>query len=436
MNIIKKDLEKSQVEIKVELSPEEFQPYIEKGVKTLSEQVKIEGFRPGKVPYNVLKQKVGEISILEEAAHIVVRKNIDKIFIDELKGRQPVGQPQIEITKLAPNNPLEYKMIITLLPIVTLGDYKDLKIEVEEVVISDEDINKTLDQIREMRVKETEFKEGAKIGDKVIINLHLSLDKVPVEDGHAHDLSIILGKGYLVPGFDEKIIGIKAGDKREFKLDYPKNHHQSNLAGKLVEIAVDAKQVFHRELPELNDDLAKEMQFKDLLELKEAIKSNIMVDRDRQAGVKAELEMLEKIVGKSKFGDITDTLIQSESENMMAELERNIISQGGKFEDYLKHLKKTKEELFLELSPNAVKRIKTSLVIREVGVKEKINVETKEIDEKLIIIKESQERNEEEIKNLESPEYRRYVENMIFNDKVLGQLKKWNYVDTRSKPKS
>lgn len=436
MNIIKKDLEKSQVEIKVELSNEEFSPFIEKGAKHLSEQVKIEGFRPGKVPYEVLKQKVGEISILEEAAHIAIRKNIDKIFEEQLKGRQPVGQPQIEITKLAPNNPLEYKMIISLLPIVTLGEYKDLKIKKEQAAVNDEDINKTLEEIREMRAKEVETNEGAKTGDKVIINLHLSLDKVPVEDGHAHDMSLIVGKEYLVPGFDEKIIGIKKEEKREFKLNYPKNYHLNTLAGKLVEVSVDAKKVFKRELPELNDDLAKSMQFKDLAELKEVIRNNILADRERQAEVKAEIKMLEAIADKAKFGDIAETLLESESDNMLAELERNIVGQGGNFEDYLKHLKKTKAELRLDMLPNAVKRIKTALVIREVGIKEKVNISREEIDKKLEEVKQSQAANPEALKSIESPEYRRYLENMMFNDKVVAQLKSWNYADSSQQSKS
>lgn len=436
MKITKKDLEKSQVEISVELEVEEFKPFIEKGAKNLSEHVKIEGFRPGKVPYDVLKQKVGEISILEEAAHIAIRKNIDKIFQDELTGRQPVGQPQIEITKLAPGNPLEYKMIIALLPTIVLGTYKDLKIEKEKAAVDDKDVDKTLEEIREMRAKEVITKEGAKEGDKVLINLHLSLDKVPVEDGHAHDLSVIIGKEYLVPGFDDKIKGIKKGEKREFDLEYPKNHHQSNLAGKLVGVSVDAKEVYSRELPEINDDLAKLMQFKDLNELKEAIRSNILIDRQRQADIKAEIKVLEGIVDKSKFGDIPESLLETEANNMMAELERNVVNQGGQFEDYLKHLKKSKEELKLEMLPNAVKRIKTALVIREVGLSEKINVSREELDAKLEEIKKSQAGNAEAMKSLESPEYRRYLENMMFNDKVVAQLKSWNYADSSQQSKS
>ncbi|MBN2884998.1 trigger factor [Patescibacteria group bacterium] len=436
MKITKKDLEKSQVELTVELEFDEFKPYIEEGAKHVSEHVKIEGFRAGKVPYDILKQKVGEISILEESAHIAIRKTIDDILKKELPDRQPVGQPKVEISKLAPENPLEYKVTISLLPTITLGDYKDLKIKQEKPAVNDEDVEKTLNEILEMRVKETVSAEGAKKGDKIVLNIHLSLDKVQIEEGHAHDVNVILGKEYMVPGFDEKVEGMKTGEKREFKLAYPKNHHQAQLAGKMVEFSVTATNVFKRELPELNDELAKEMQFKDLVDLKDAIRKNILADRDRQADVKSELKMLEAIADKAKFGDIPETLLESESDNMMAELERNVTAQGGNFEDYLKHLKKTKPELRMEMLPNAIKRIKTALIIREVGLKEKMEVKLEEITKKLDELKKSYTDKPEVLKQIETPEYKRYIENMMFNDNVVAQLKKWNYVDSGQQSKS
>ena len=239
-----------------------------------------------------------------------------------------------------------------------------------------------------------------------------------------------------MPGFDEKIIGVKKGEKREFQLEYPKNHHQVNLAGKLVDVSVDVKEVFNRVLPEINDELAVSMQFKDLKDLKEAIEKNILLDRQRQADVKAEIKMLDTIAEKSKFGDIPETLLEAETDNMMAELERNITSQGGNFDDYLKHLNKNKAQMRLELSPNAVKRIKTALIIREVGVVEKINVSKEELDERLAMFKTTQAGNNEALKQIESPEYRRYLENTMFNDKVVSQLKSWNYVDSSQQSKS
>lgn len=430
MQVIKKDLEKSQVELAIILEFDEFKPYIEKGAQHVSEHVKIEGFRPGKVPYEILKQKVGEISILEEAAHIAIRKTIDDVFAKELAGRQPVGQPSVEITKLAPENPLEYKVVISLLPTVALGKYKDLKIEREKPEVNEEDLNKTIKEILEMRAKESLSAEPAKLGDKLILNVSLSLDKVPVEGGQAQDVTVILGKEYMVPGFDDKVLGVKQGEKREFKLLYPETHHQANLAGKMVEFAVTATSVYQRELPALDDDLAKLMHFKDLDDLKDAIRKNILADRERQADIKAELKMLEAIAADAKFGDIPESLLESESDSMLAELQRNITNQGGNFDDYLKHLKKTSAELRLELLPNAVKRIKTALIIREVGIIEKVEVKKADLEDRLEGLKKMYGQEAEAAKQLNSPEYRRHLENMMFNDQVVAQLKSWNYADS------
>src|SRR3989338_5315839 len=128
MNITKKDLGKSQIEITVELTAEEFKPYVLRGAKKVSQEVKIQGFRPGKAPYEILKNKIGEMTILEEAAHLAIDKTVDKVIKENVVG-QFVGQPQVNVTKLAPGNPMEYKMILTLLPEVKLGAYKDLKIK-------------------------------------------------------------------------------------------------------------------------------------------------------------------------------------------------------------------------------------------------------------------------------------------------------------------
>lgn len=436
MQSTKKDLGKSQAELNVSLEFKEFQPYIEEGAKHVSEHVKIEGFRPGKVPYEILKQKVGEISILEEAAHIAIRKTIDDVFVKELAGCQPIGQPKIEIIKLAPENPLEYKVIVSLLPTVALGEYKGLNIVKEKPEVSAEDIDKTIKEILEMRAKESLSSEPAKEGDKLVLNVSLSLDKVPVEGGQAQDVTVVLGKEYMVPGFDAQMKGIKQGEKREFKLLYPETHHQANLAGKMVEFAVTATSVYSRELPALDDELAKEMHFKNIEDLKSAIEKNILADRERQADIKAELKMLETIADKAKFEDIPEDLLEREADNMMAELERNVVSQGGNFDDYLGHLKKNKAELRLELLPNAVKRIKTALIIREVGIIEKVEVSKKAIEEKLEALKKMYSQNPEAMEQLGSHEYFHHLENMMFNDQVVAQLKSWNYADSGKQSQS
>jgi len=428
MKIEKKDLEKSQLEITVEISTEEFKSYIEKGAKKVSEQVKIEGFRPGKAPLEVLKQKVGEMSILEEAAQIAIRKTVDKIVDEETKGRQPVGQPNVTITKLAPENPLEYKITLALLPEITLGAYKNLDIKPEEAKIEDKELERALSDLREMRASEKIVDRQIKDDDKVIVDIHMSLDKVPVEDGHHHDLSILMGKDYLVTGFDKNILGLKKGEEKEFSLAYPSDHHQKNLAGKNVEFSVKIKEIYERIVPEANDEFAKAFHLKDLTELKTNLKESLLQEKKRNVELKNESELISKISDKTKFGEFPDVIIESEAKNLMLELEQSVIRQGGKFEDYLNHLKKTKEQLMLEMMPNAIKRVKSALLIREIAVKENIFPTEEEINNKIKELEVQYTDNEKILKMLKEPGYAAYLKNILTNEKVIAKLKEWNYV--------
>lgn len=433
MQVTKKELEKSQIELTVEMTVEEFAPYIEKGAHKLAEKVKIEGFRPGKAPLEVLKQKVGEMTILEEAANVIIRKTIDDIIEKNTMERMAVGQPKVEITKLAPGNPFEYKVIVSIMPTVTLGKYKDLKIKPEEPKVLDIDIEKTLKELQEMRVKEVITEEAAGNSDKLLVDIDMFLDKVPVEGGQTKDLAVILGKNYFVAGFDKELLGAKAGEERDFSLLFPEDHHQKNLAGKMVEFKVKINSVYKRELPEINDEFAVGFRFKDLADLKKTLNDNIMADRTEKASTKAELEMLDKIVSDTKFGELPEAMVESETHYMMHEIEDNLEKQGGKMEDYLQSLGKTKNEFVLELLPNAVKRVKTALVMKEVGTVEKIEVSEAEIDKKIEDLLKDHKDNKDLEKMAKENSYRRYVGNVMQNEKVINKLKEWNYAGTGNK---
>lgn len=436
MQVSKKDLEKSQVELLVEMTPEEFAPYIEKGAQKVSEKVKIEGFRPGKAPLEILKQKVGEMTILEEAAHVAVAKTIDDVIEKNTMERMAVGQPKVEITKLAPANPFEYKVIISIMPTVALGKYKNLKIKPTEAKVTDEDITKTLKELQEMRVKEVISEDSVSEGDKVLVDIEMFMDKVPVEGGQTKDLAVIIGKNYFVGGFDKELLGAKTGEERGFSLPFPADHHQKNLAGKMVDFKVKIGATYKRELPDLNDEFAVGFRFKDLSDLKKTVQENIMADRKAQAENKSELELLDKVVSDTKFGDLPESMVESETHHMLHELEDNLARQGGKMEDYLQHLGKTKNELVLDLLPNAVKRVKTALIMKEVAIVEKIEASEEAIDKKLAELKIEHKDNKELDKMAKDKAYRRYLGNVLQNERVLLKLKEWNYADSGDQQKS
>ncbi len=433
MKIEKKDLEKSQIEISVEIPVAEFEPYIEKGAVVLSEKIKIEGFRPGKAPLEILRQKVGEMSILEEAAHIAIKKTADGAIEEQVAKRQPVGQPMVNITKLAPGNSFEYKIIVSLLPEIELGAYRDLNIKIAEVKIDKKELDKAKEDLRQARAKEVASKKPAQDGDRVVVDLELFLSKVPVEDGQHKDLELIIGKNYFIPGFDKEIIGLKNEDTKEFSLDYPKEHHQRNLAGKKVDFKVKVKSVHERILPELNDEFAKTFQVKDMSELEKALEGNLLMEKKRKQELRDEGEMINKIVEKTKFGDFPQVLIDNESDNLLAELEESVKRQGGNFEDYLKHIKKSKDELALEMLPNAIKRVKAALIIREIALKEKIEPTTAEIDAKIDLLKKQYQQDAKVMEMLAEPGYRSYLKNILNNEKVIDKLKEWNYASSGNK---
>jgi len=436
MQVNKKDLEKSQIELTVELSPEEFNPFIEKGAQKVSEEVKIEGFRKGKVPLDILKQKIGEMTILEEAANIAVHKTIDEIIEKNTMERQAVGQPQVNITKLAPGNPFEYKVVVSLLPTISIGKYKDLGLKAEEAKVDDKEVEKSLHDLQEMRAQEIIVEREAKEGDKITVHVKMFLDKVPLEDGDHKDLAVIIGKNYFVPGFDKKMIGTKQGEERKFELAYPDNHHQKNIAGKMVEFEVRTEGVYERQLPELNDEFAGFFRLKNMEELKTNLKESLLHEKKHNVDMRNESELIGKIVDDTKFGDLPEAIITSESRNMMMELEQSVVRQGGKFEDYLNHMKKTKDELILELLPNAVKRVKSALVIRELAVIEKIFPTEKEIHAKIDELKIQYASNKDVLKMIEEPGYHSYLSNILTNEKVIAKLKEWNYAPTSDKQKS
>lgn len=435
MNVTRKDLEKGQVELSVELSIEEMAPLMEKGAESLSKEIKIEGFRPGKAPLSVLKQKIGELAIMEEAVKISLNKNIYKIIDENIKDREVVGQPEVEITKLAPNNPVEYKIKVSILPEVKIGKYKDLNLKQEKLVVKEEEVNKIINDLLEMRAKETISDKNIEKGDKVIASVNLFIDNVPVEDGQNPEVTILTGKNYFVDGFDKNIVGLKKGDKKEFSLVYPEKHYNKNLAGKLVDFKVEIKEVYQRELPELNDDLAKIFQFKNVAALKENIQKTVEIQKQREDDQKMEIKLLEKIVEDSKFGDIPESLVKNEASLMMKEMESSIASQGGSFNDYLQSINKSQDQLMLEILPNATKRVKSALILKEIAKEEKMSISEAELSKEIESTKKRYEKSPEAIKNIESPHYKAYLENSLLNQKTIDSLKKWNILKDDSSNK-
>jgi len=425
MKVEKKELPKSQIELSVAVEVAELQPYLEQAANDLSQDMPIEGFRPGKAPYEVMKNKVGELPVMETAARLLVNKKMDQLITENIQG-QVVGTPQVNITRLAPGNALGFKVVLALLPEVTLGNYKDLGISLETVKVADSEIEKMIDHLRQHQAKEVTVDRPIQANDKAVVDIKMFLDKVPVEGGQSQDTAVILGHDYIIPGFDQQLLGAKKGETKDFDLVYPTEHHQSNLAGKKVAFTVIIKDVFERELPEVNDEWAKNLGLQSLAEMKDNIKKSIEQEKQTKADQKAELAMLEKIIANTTFSDIPDSLMDNEINLMFQEMEYHLSVQGAALNDYLQSINKTKEDLAKEFQPEALKRLRSALVIRTIAEQEKFTATDEEIQKEIDHLLSHYPDNQEIQTRIKSAAYRHHLQSQIAHQKALAQLRLWN----------
>ncbi len=420
-----KTLDKSQIEIKIELTAEEIQPQLEKAAMKLSEETKIEGFRPGKAPYDIVRSKLGDGAILEQA--------IDNIVLDAyyavLKDKEilTIGQPKIDIEKAAVGNEFKFKAVVAVLPKVTLGDYKSIKLARKSIEVKNEQVEQVIADIQKMRATETAVEREAKEGDKLEIDFKVYLDKVPIEHGDQKKYPIVIGEKKFIPGFEDQLVGMKKGETKEFDLKFPEEYFQKKLAGKLCRFKVTCNEIFEVKLPEMNDEFAKNIsqeQFKTLGEMKESIKKNIEQEEKNKQEQRLEIEMLDKIVEMSQFEPLPDILLEAEVKKMVSELEASISQQGFKYEDYLKSIRKTPEELATEMKPQAEKRVKTAIVCREIFQSEKMTVTDDEVEKEISQMLKAYPNNPEVKKQLQAETYREYLKHMLGNRKVIEFLKK------------
>lgn len=422
MNVKKESLEKSQTKLTITLTADEFLPYVEKASRRIAEQIEIAGFRKGQAPMEMIRQKVGEMALHQEAAQIAVEKTLPEAI--EKENLHTVGQPAIGIEKLAPGNDFVYTATVPLMPEVKLGDLNKVKVKPEEVKVDDAEVEKVIQNVLRLRAKEQLVDRAAKMGDKVEVDFDVYLDSVPVDGGTGKKYPLVLGEKTMIPGFEEQVVGLKAGETKEFKLAFPKDYHQKMLAGKETEFKVKVHSVFEIVPPELNDEFARTLgDFKTVAEMKAAVQKNLREEKEAQADGKFERDVLETLISVSTFGDIPDVMLTQETQVMMGELEQNIARQGLDFAEYLKHLKKDRKQLMLDLTPDAVKRIKSALVIRELAKKENVAATEEEIKAELDQLRHAYQGNSNVLRQIESASYREYIGNVVRNRKTIHWLK-------------
>lgn len=411
-----KNLPDSQKEIWVLLEFDELKPYFEKVAQ--EKEIQIKGFRKGKIPKNLMDLFLDQ-DLLEETA----KKTIQEIYLKIIKENdlEVLGMPKVQIIKLAPSSPFEFKIKIDVLPKIDLPDYKKIASQVKrrKVSVRDEEIEQTIKWIQKSRAKKYPKDENSQIGDYV----EFSWSSSQIEDGKEYKEGIILGESYLLPEFEREIIGTRAGQKKEFEVNFPQNYFNQALAGKRVKITAFIHKVERIELPEINDEWAKSLgRFKNLEELRESIKEGIWQEKEQIESQRIQDEILRKISQQTLF-EIPKILFDMELQRTLEEIKENIPQLLGiSFDEYLKRLNQNEEEFKKSISDEVKEKVKKFLILREIKKREGIQATEEEIKNeadrflaRFSSVKEAQE-------TIDPESLREYIKERIENQKTLQWL--------------
>ena len=421
MKQILKQLPKSQVELEITVVPADYIKEMEAAAGRLSQRAAIHGFRPGKAPYDIVKQSLGEIKILEEALQSIVEKNYHLAVTAEKI--ETIGMPEITIEKMAPGNDFVFKAVAALLPSVKLADFSKIDAKKKEVTVGDQEINDVLENLRKMQAIEV-IKEGvATKEDKVEVAMNMSIDKVGVEGGQAPKHQVYLSEGHYIPGFADKLLGMKKGEEKEFSLKFPDEHYQKHLAGKNIDFHVKVNDVYSIEYPEINDELALKLGQKSLEGLKEILMTNLKQEAQGKEDQRIEAELLEKVILASEFSEVPDVLVTSEKQKMFYELKNSLQEQGIEFEKYMKDLKKTEAEIADDFAERAMTRVKAALVSRQIAKENDIKVGKDELEKEIEAIRVTYKNDPKVEEALKRPEVLDTLTATIQNKKVVAWLK-------------
>ncbi len=413
-------LEKGQAQLVVEVPIAETEDFLIGASKRLAHKKAVPGFRPGKAPVHVLKAQFGEMALLEEA----LQELVPHTLWDALKEHklETVGRPDIAIEKLAPGNAIVYRATIAIMPQLKLGEWRSIRISRTPVAVSDAEVEKLLEDLRAMQASEVVVVREARSGDRVDVNFEIRMNGVLIDGGRGVQYPVIIGRGAFIPGFEEHIIGLKASDKKQFKLTFPQPYFKEQLAGKEADFYVEVTTVYERSLPEKNDAWAQKVMGKSYVELIEAFRNNLKDEKAEEERHRLEQDIVERIIVSSSFTDIPDIMINAEVEKMLAELQEDVLSRGMQWEQYLKSVKKTKDVLASEFRSFAEKRVKGALILRQLASDLGVLVTDAEVADEVKRLRDRYASNVEALENIGTDEYRRYISVALSNRKVIEKL--------------
>ena len=423
---IEKTENANELKLSFEVEAAKFDEAINKVYAKSAKYFNIPGFRKGKAPMEIVEKHYGSEIFYEDAFNEIV----PEIYEKELKENniEAVSKPDLDVTQIGKGQDLKFTAVVQIKPEVKLGKYKGITLKKVEYNVSDDDIEHELGHMAERNSRVVPVEDRpVENKDITVIDFEGSVDGVKFEGGKAEGHELEIGSGSFIPGFEEQIVGMKIGEEKDIKVKFPDDYFSEDLKGKEAVFHVKLHEIKKKELPEINDDFAKDAsEFETLAELKNSIKEKLEEENKNRAKYETEEEAIKEVCKNTEI-DIPTGMIETELDNMVRDVETRLSYQGMNMEMYLQMIGKTMEEFRKEGEEQAKEAVKTRLVLEQIIKDENIEADEKKVEERLEEMAKAYGKEAKELKDNEML--------MDYIKKQLAQEEAINFLVTNAKIK-
>ncbi|SES03753.1 trigger factor [Salisediminibacterium halotolerans] len=384
----------------VEVDSERFNKALDEAFKKVVKDVNIPGFRKGRVPRQIFEQRFGVESLYQDAVDIVLPQAYSEAV--EEAGIEPVDQPQIDIEEIEKGSPLKFKATVTVKPEVELGQYKGLTVEAQDTEVTAEEIDQEIEQLREQHADLAAVEDGeVQSGDTVVMDFEGFVDGEAFEGGQAENYTLEIGSGQFIPGFEEELIGAKSGEETEVNVEFPEEYHAEELAGKPAVFKVKVHDIKRKDLPELDDEFAKDVneEHESFEDLKQEVTDRLKKQKEDDAEMAKKDALVEQATENTTI-DLPDAMIDTEADRMLEEFGQRLQQQGMSLDMYYQFAQTDAEGMKEQFKEDAEKRVRMNLTLEAISEAENIEVSEEDIDAEIEKMAEMYQRPAEEIKQI------------------------------------
>ena len=421
----------SYVHVRFSCNATEWEAFMEKAYQQNKGKYAVQGFRKGHAPRKVLEKSYGKDLFFEDALYLCANEYFQQ-YLEKNKDIHLVGHPHIDDSiDYKEGKGLKLTLVFPVKPEVELGQYKGLQVKKEAVSVTDEEIENELKSVAQRNARMLEITDRAVCdGDEITLDYSGSVDGVKFDGGIAQNQKLVIGSHTFIPGFEEQLVGVNVGETKDISVKFPEQYHAENLKGKDAIFTCTVHAITKKELPEINDEFAKEVsEFSTLAEYKDGLKAELLAKKQKDADLKDENTLLQVIVENAKM-DIPQEMVDEQVEDYIEDFKYQLSYQGLKFEDYLKYTSSTIEQVRESYKEKAQKAVSTRLVLEAIVKAEDLKATQEQVDAQIAEYAGQIGQNVEELTKNITPDQRAYFENQALTFALIDFLKAQNtFVD-------